>query len=231
MPSTEAKEKKNGGERQNAYYLEYNAKSLSFPRNLFHAPKLKAAGRLAAALPAGARVLDAGCGSGYVSNGLASRLELVGVDIEEEAVAFCRQHRQGTFIRADLQKLPFDPDTFDLILFTNTIEHLYDPHPVLAELARILKPGGKLLVSTENCANVGWILLEQTWYRFFGGPCKPYLSAVHPQRYTAGLLQAHLDSHFTVEQIDKAVGGMELIAVACKTKMTGQKHGKIPDGG
>ncbi len=200
----------------NQYYLQYNAESLTFPRNVFHQPKLRAVKTLAAALPDGARVLDAGCSTGYVSQGLHPRLRLTGVDIEKEAVEFCRAHRQGEFQEADLSALPFETNTFDLILFTNTIEHLEDPHPILKELARVLKPGGKIVVTTENCANVFWLILEQTWYRVFGGPCKPYMHEVHPQRYTPKLLRAHMSEHLPVVSLVKAMLGMELVLIAEK---------------
>jgi SAM-dependent methyltransferase len=198
------------------YYLQYNAESLSFPRNIFHQPKLKTTAALAAALPDGACVLDAGCSTGYVSLSLAPRLQLTGVDIEAEAVAFCRAHRQGKFLQADLAALPFCDDTFDLVLFTNTIEHLEDPHPILAELARVLKPAGRILVTTENCANLFWLLLEQTWYRVFGGPCKPYRHDVHPQRYTPESLRRDVSRHLPVASLLEAMLGMELILVAEK---------------
>lgn len=218
MINAEDQKKRLGRGEKDEYYLDYNAKSLTFPRNIFHAPKLKIAARLAAGLPAGARVLDAGCGAGYVSNGLAPRLELTGVDIEAEAVAFCKKHCQGEYLQADLSKLSFAENTFDLIFFTNTIEHLEYPHPILAELARVLKPGGTLLVSTENCANIFWVFLEHTWYRCFGGPCKPYLREVHPQRYTPRCLTGQLEQYFHIKQLIKAVLGMELIAVVTKEK-------------
>jgi SAM-dependent methyltransferase len=198
------------------YYLQYNAESLTFPRNVFHQPKLKAARDLAAALPDKARVLDAGCSTGYVSRGLSPRLRLTGVDIEKEAVEFCRTHREGEFLEADLTALPFAPDTFDLILFTNTIEHLENPHPILGELIRVLKPGGKILITTENCANLFWLILEQTWYRIFGGPCKPYMREVHPQRYTPALLREHVGGHVPIATLTRAMLGMELVLIAEK---------------
>jgi ubiquinone/menaquinone biosynthesis C-methylase UbiE len=203
------------GEKGN-YYLEYNTRSLTFPRNIFHAPKMKSAATLAAALSPGAHVLDAGCGAGYVSAEFSPQLKLIGVDIETEAIDFCKKNRQGKFLVAPLENLPFDKNTFDLILFTNAIEHLENPHPALAELTRVLKPGGKILVTTENCANVFWILLEHTWYRFFGGPCKPYRRDVHPQRYTRRKLRADLEKHLRVDTLDAAVLGMELLAIGVK---------------
>ncbi len=198
------------------YYMEYVSGGLTFPRNIFNAPKLKMAAYLASKLPDKAKVLDAGCGAGYVSDGLAGRLELTGIDIEKAAIDFCKKHRKGKFLVANLEKLPFRKDYFDLIIFTNTIEHLEDPGITLSELKRVLKPNGKLFVTTENCSNIFWLILEQTWYRVFGGPCKPFLHEVHPQRYTPSLLRKHLSDYFKIEKISTAILGMEFLAVVKK---------------
>lgn len=212
------KEARLGRGAEGKYYMDYVAKGLTFPRNIFNSPKIKIAANLALKLTKGAVVLDAGCGAGYVSEGMAPRVKLIGVDIEKEAVEFCQKNRKGKFLQADLESLPFKNNYFDLIIFTNTIEHLENPHPILSELTRVLKPGGKLYVTTENCNNFFWLLLEQTWFRFFGGPCKPYLCQVHPQRYTPKMLQDHLSQHLKVESMVKAILGMELLAVAKKKK-------------
>lgn len=217
MPMTKEKPKQRMGRGANdEYYLDYIKGSLTFPRNIFHAPKLRTAKNLAAALPNGAQVLDAGCGAGIVSAGMAPRLKLTGVDIEEASIDYCKKNRPGEFICSPLESMPFPDDHFDLILFTNAIEHLEDPHPALQELTRVLKPGGTLFITTENCANIFWLILEQTWYRFFGGPCKPYKPEVHPQRYTPAMLRRHLVAHLKVKQLSQAMFGMELLVMATK---------------
>ncbi len=217
MPiKTKPKTQRMGRGANDEYYLDYITGSLTFPRNIFHAPKLKTAARLAAALPDHANVLDAGCGAGIVSAGMAPRLNLTGVDIETESIGYCNKHRQGTFVCSPLETLPFEDNQFDLILFTNAIEHLENPHPALKELTRVLKPGGTMFVTTENCANLFWLVLEQTWYRFFGGPCKPYKPEVHPQRYTPKSLGKDLAAHLKIKQLTKAMLGMELMVTATK---------------
>jgi ubiquinone/menaquinone biosynthesis C-methylase UbiE len=205
-----------GRGENNEYYFSYNQKSLTFPRNIFHSPKLRATKALAKELPDESFVLDAGCGAGYVSVGLAPRLNLIGVDIEKEAIQFCQKNRKGKFLQANLSKLPFQDNTFELIIFTNTIEHLEYPEEVLKELRRVLKPGGKLLVSTENCSSLLWVILENTWYRFFGGPCKPFLKEVHPQRYTPKSLENQLEKFFKIVSFKKAIFDMELLVVGEK---------------
>lgn len=210
------KNKRLGRGAQGEYYMDYVANGLTFPRNIFNSPKVKTAAFLASQLPDNHHVLDAGCGSGYVSEGMAARLNLTGVDIEQASVDFCRKNRKGKFVQSNLEALPFKDSTFDLIIFTNTIEHLEDPFPVLKELKRVLKPKSKIFVTTENCDNFFWVMLEHTWYRFFGGPCKPFLKEVHPQRYTPKMLEEHLSKYFVVESLRQKILGMELLAVGSK---------------
>jgi SAM-dependent methyltransferase len=103
---------------------------------------------------AGSRVLDGACGMGYGSAILAAAgaSEVVGVDLDEKVIAQVGAAAgAGTrFEVADLRDLPFGDDEFDLVVSFETIEHVPDPKTVLDELARVLKPGGLLLISTPN---------------------------------------------------------------------------------
>src|SRR5579862_8958045 len=93
------------------------------------------AGELARlALPAGAEVLDAGCGSGRTLLELARYGEVTGVELSEDAAAVAR--RRGDFdVRiARLEQLPFDDQTFDLITCLDVIEHTPDDVIALREL-------------------------------------------------------------------------------------------------
>jgi SAM-dependent methyltransferase len=98
---------------------------------------------LAAELPAGARVLDAGAGEGQYARYFAAQ-RYCGVDL---AVG----DRGWDYTRldavADLTALPFRSETFNAALLIVTIEHLCEPGCALAELGRTLAPGGKLLVA------------------------------------------------------------------------------------
>ena len=66
---------------------------------------------------------------------------------------------------ADAQCLPFADDSFDLLFSCECLEHVPDPRKTLSEFCRVLKPSGKLLLTTENYSNamvLGWIV---SWYR------------------------------------------------------------------
>ena len=94
------------------------------------------------------RVLDVGSGSGEFAQALAERLpsaEYVGVDVSLRAVVEAQAlGRPGRFIAADAERLPFADASFDGVLSLYALEHFARPQAVLAELARVLAPGGIL---------------------------------------------------------------------------------------
>lgn len=102
-------------------------------------------GRLA--LPAGARVLDAGCGEGVVADRLVSRygLRVVGVDLLERNVARARR-RPVAVVRGDYHRLGLAGGSFDGAYTMETLVHSPEPERALGELARVLRPGGRLVL-------------------------------------------------------------------------------------
>ena len=109
--------------------------------------------RLAVGLVAGRRVLDAGCGVGWGSELLrrAGAASVVGVDISDAALADARSRApECEFVPGDLQKLPFPDAEFDVVVCMEALEHTEDTGGTLDELARVLRPGGVLLVSSPN---------------------------------------------------------------------------------
>ena len=101
--------------------------------------------RLCAPLLPDGRVLDLGCGTGHSFSALAPR-ETVGVDLSAEALA--GQERE-THV-ADMRALPFADASFASVLSVQSIEHVPDPERVLAEVVRVLVPGGTAIFVTPN---------------------------------------------------------------------------------
>ncbi len=102
------------------------------------------------ALPAGGgtgRVLDAGCGTGANLEHLRRYGAPVGVDISDEALAFCRQ-RGVRAVRGSVLALPFGPEAFGLVTSFDVLYHRWvtDDRAAVAELTRVLAPGGLLFV-------------------------------------------------------------------------------------
>lgn len=110
----------------------------------------------ARALAPGRRVLDAACGEGYGSALLArAGADVLGLDIGEDAVAHARARYDGIaglrFEQADATALDAYPDaSFDLVVSFETLEHVHAQERLLDGFARLLAPGGLLLVSTPD---------------------------------------------------------------------------------
>jgi SAM-dependent methyltransferase len=105
--------------------------------------------------------LDAGCGDGRYFAVLAGRApseRIAGCDIAERILETARATaaRAGLtpeLVRSNVESLPFEDGAFDLVLCTQVLEHVVDPPAVLRELARVLEPGGTLLLSTDHSRN------------------------------------------------------------------------------
>lgn len=98
------------------------------------------------------KVLDIGCSTGYLGSKIKERgAEVIGIDISSEAVKQAGKLLDKAMV-VDLNegKLPFKDNTFDLIIASELIEHLFQPIIILKEIYRILKPTGKVLLSTPN---------------------------------------------------------------------------------
>jgi len=104
----------------------------------------------------GGRVLDVGCGVGRLLLRLQRRgCETVGVDILRPDLLSARRHLVGkepaaSFVQADGGRLPFAGASFDFVACTETLEHAADAALMLRELARVLRPGGRLVVSVPD---------------------------------------------------------------------------------
>jgi SAM-dependent methyltransferase len=99
------------------------------------------------AIPSGARILDAGCGSGRVLDELARFGEVTGVDLSPAAVAAASARGHERVSRAPIEELPFADSSFHLVTCLDVIEHTDDDVSALRELLRVTRPGGHLLVT------------------------------------------------------------------------------------
>ena len=108
--------------------------------------------RFASGYIVGKRVLDVACGEGYGSAALrrAGASQVIGVDIAPEVCEHART-KYGLEVRlGNAQALPIDDASVDVVVSFETIEHVPDPRKFLEECARVLAPGGILILSTPN---------------------------------------------------------------------------------
>lgn len=110
------------------------------------------------------RVLDVGCGDGgwtrTVGKHLAPGGELVGVDREQHFVDLAAKSTpDATFVKGNAESLPFEDASFDLVTCQTVLIHVADAAKVVAEMHRVVKPGGVVLVAEPDNFAGGMALL------------------------------------------------------------------------
>lgn len=98
-------------------------------------------------LPAHARILDAGCGSGRNMVEFARHGEVTGIELSPTSVGLARERGAGDVVEGSVLEMPFEADAFDMAASLDVIEHLEDDLQALRELRRVVAPGGSLLVT------------------------------------------------------------------------------------
>jgi len=107
----------------------------------------------------GMRVLDLGCGPGWYTWALSrlGSLELVAIDTDSERLRALAELGTGAeLVLADAHRLPFEDASFDRVLMSEVLEHLDDDAAALAEIRRVLRPGGVLALSVPH-ARYPWL--------------------------------------------------------------------------
>jgi len=121
-------------------------------------------------VPGARRVLDVGCGSGYIAHHLSAMLgaSVTGTDVGAQAEA------PIAYQRFDGRALPFADGSFDVVLFCYVLHHARDAAALLAEARRVLAPGGRLVIYEDTPRTALDRLLclrhERQWLRRTG-PC------------------------------------------------------------
>ncbi|HEX2092273.1 MAG TPA: class I SAM-dependent methyltransferase [Longimicrobiaceae bacterium] len=158
--------------------------------------------RLVAAVgppPAGRRLLDAGCGTGRRLRGAGAALA-VGVDLTPEMLG--GEGSAGLRAAADLRSLPLRDASFDLVWCRLVVGHLPDPSRAYAELARVCRPGGTVVVTDFHPAAVA--AGHRRTFRDAAGEVREIEHHVHP-----------------VEVQEELAGAVGLRPVACRDGVVG----------
>ncbi len=136
-----------------------------------------------------ARILDLGCGGGYLveflgENGFA---DVYGIDISRETVRQCRERGSLRILPGDCSRTPFGGDCFDVIIAADVLEHLENPAEALREWRRILRAEGRLFITVPAFSFL-WSRHDEVCY--------------HYRRYTRFSLRAALAAaDYEVERI------------------------------
>jgi glycosyltransferase involved in cell wall biosynthesis len=107
------------------------------------------------------KTLDAGCGSSPNIRYLYG-VDRTGMDINKDALEFIKQYSIAKFVYGSVLDIPFDDNTFDMVVCCEVVEHFYekDVKKALSELVRVLEPHGHLILATPNYGSFWWNTLE-----------------------------------------------------------------------
>ena len=107
-------------------------------------------------------VIDVGCGEGYILSLLPKAKKSIGLDISKVALnrakKFLQNRKDIELLLGDGQNIRFEDDSFDVVICSEMLEHIPNPHAVIKELHRILKPNGNLVVSIPDESRIKQIM-------------------------------------------------------------------------
>ena len=151
------------------------------------------------------RILDVGCGTGANLKMLARYGQAEGVDISQQAVAFCRERGLDSVKLGAVEQLPYENESFDLVTALDVIEHLDNDVAGLREIRRVLRPGGFALVFVPAFMFL-WGVQDEV--------------SNHRRRYTmTSLLKAVNTAGFSVQWASYANASFFLPVLAVRTIM------------
>jgi 2-polyprenyl-3-methyl-5-hydroxy-6-metoxy-1,4-benzoquinol methylase len=171
----------------------------------------------------GERVLDAGCGEGRFTAALADAgARVVGIDVAEEPLRRARAGRPELDLRVLAPAGPWELQdaSFDVVWAGETIEHVADTAGWLSEVRRVLRPGGRLLLSTpaHGPLTLLWVALSRRAFASRFDPCSDHL------RFYSRATLAPLLAQFGFAEIElRGLGGVPgarrtLLAAARRTR-------------
>lgn len=152
----------------------------------------------------GEKIVDLGCGNGYylylLDNVPIKNLSVVGIDSDANALQAVNgyvHNRNINLIKTDLERIPYPDNNFDKAIMSEVIEHVENPDKVLAEIRRVLKPDGTLLLTTPNIN-----------YPFFWDPVNWFLQRVFHTHIKSGFWAGIWNQHlrlYTKDQISELI--------------------------
>ena len=140
----------------------------------------------------GKKILEVGCRSGNLTQFYHEGNEVVGIDVDRNAlVEFEKRLNLKThWVDVDSEDLPFDDETFDIVVFSEVMEHLRFPQKALSEISRVLRKDGQLIGSVPNAFR-----LRNRWRFLCGQPFESDPS--HLRSYSAFTLRKELGFYFS----------------------------------
>ena len=149
----------------------------------------------------GHRILEVGCRAGNLTQYYKEGNTVFGLDVDRNALKEFEKRLglESKWIDVDSEDLPFEDGTFDVVVFSEVMEHLRFPQKTLKEISRVLIKGGRVVGSVPNAFR-----LRNRMKFFFGKPFETDPS--HLRSYSHLTLHAELSTHFTQIKIHPISG-------------------------
>lgn len=109
------------------------------------------------------KVLDIGCGSGDFLSTLGSDFDRTGLELNPEGAATCRQKGLKVY-QSTLEEAPLEPNSFDWITLWHVLEHVEGPEKLLHQAAKLLAPGGRILIAVPHASAWGFLWGKEDWF-------------------------------------------------------------------
>ncbi len=186
-------------------------------QKLYYDIRFKIINDLLADVPEQGSVLDVGCASGFSIDHYAKArpdVSYAGADVAPHHIEYAQKERpQHTFKTGPAEALPYEDNTFDSVTMLDVIEHVVDVDACLAEMKRVLKPGGTAIIFVVEEHNP---LFQVIWWIWLKTKGKVWEEA-HLREYTKESLAADVKKvGFTVEDERRSHGTMGLAIKARK---------------
>jgi ubiquinone/menaquinone biosynthesis C-methylase UbiE len=170
-------------------------------------------------LPHGSCVLEVGCGAGGTSVALAQMgLAVAATDVAASMLAVARQESAAAgvqertqFVRVDIHALGFRDNSFDLVIALGVLSWLHSPGIAAAEMARVLRPGGYLVVNATNRWRLTWLLDPQ--FNPWLAPMRRAIRTLLRWSRPVARDRTELVTFFVGQEVDRIVvdSGLELV--------------------
>ncbi len=136
----------------------------------------------------GARLLDVGAAHGFaLAEAARAGFRVAGCEISRSAARHAGERGPGRVCVANALRLPFAGHSFELVTLWDVLEHLPDPHAAIGEVARVLEPGGRLVLSTGDVGSLAARLCGARWHLY----TLPEHLFFHTRESLRQLLEAH----------------------------------------
>ncbi len=141
-------------QRITTYRSRYEYFKKRYQRQLHDIKSFKPSGKL----------LDIGCNIGvFLSEARAASFETTGIELNRECAEYAQSHFNLSVHSDYLDNIAFEADSFDVVTMYDVLEHIPDLHSMLAEIRRVLKPGGLLVVQSPNLDSLMADLSKSAW--------------------------------------------------------------------